>query len=96
MVMIMIIIIIIIIIIVIKWLSDLELNKIKQKSMGVAEESDENGCEGSIGFDEEENVLYKNDCHVVLEDTCLNQDWYSNNDKEEVVTKLVLKHGTVL
>ena len=89
-------IIIIIIIIVIKWLSDLELNKIKQKSMGVAEESDENGCEGSIGFDEEENVLYKNDCHVVLEDTCLNQDWYSNNDKEEVVTKLVLKHGTVL
>ena len=35
-------------------------------------------------------------CHVVLEGTCLNQDRYSNNDKCEVVTRLALKHGTVL
>ena len=32
----------------------------------------------------------------MLEDTCLNQDQYSNNDKCEVVTKLALKHGTFL
>ena len=35
------------------------------------------------------------ECHVVLEDTCLNQDRYSKNDKCEVVTKLALEHGTV-
>ena len=64
--------------------------------MGVTEESDENGCEGSVGFGEEENVVCENECHVVLEDTCLNQDRYRNNDKYEVVTKLALKHGTVL
>ena len=40
--------------------------------------------------------MCENECHVVLEDTCLNQDRYSNNDKCEVVTKLALKHGTVL
>ena len=32
----------------------------------------------------------------MLEDTCLNHDRYSNNDKCEVVTKPALKHGTVL
>ena len=32
----------------------------------------------------------------MLEDTCLNQDRYRNNDKCEVVTKLALKHSTVL
>ena len=64
--------------------------------MGMAEESDENGCESSVVFGEEENVLCKRECHVVLEDTCWSQDWYSNNDKDEVATKLVLKHGTVL
>ena len=36
------------------------------------------------------------ECHAVLEGTCLNQDRYSNNDKYEVVTRLALKHGTVL
>ena len=50
-----------------KWFSDLELNDIKEKLMGVAEVSDKNGCEGSVGFGE-------NECHVLLEDTCLNQD----------------------
>ena len=55
-------------------------------------ESVENGCEGSVKFGEEENVVCENECHVVLKDTCLNQDCYSNNDKSEVVTKLALKH----
>ena len=32
----------------------------------------------------------------MLEDTCLNQDQYNKNDKCEVVTKLAVKHGTVL
>ena len=64
--------------------------------MGVAEDSDKNVCEGSVGFGEKENVVCENECHVVLEDTCLNQDRYSNNDKCEVVAKLALKHGTVL
>ena len=40
--------------------------------------------------------MFENECHIVSENTCLNQDWYSNNDKCEVVTKLALKHGTVL
>ena len=66
-----------------KWFSDLKLNEIKEKLMGVAEESDENGCEGSVGFGEEENVVCENECHVVLEDACLNQDRYSNNDEGE-------------
>ena len=79
-----------------KWFSDLELNEIKEKSMSVAKVSVKNGCEGSVEFGEEENVVCENECHVVLEDTCLNQDCYSNNDKSEVVTKLPLKHGTVL
>ena len=32
----------------------------------------------------------------MLEDTCLNQDCYSNNDESEAVTKLALKQDTVL
>ena len=32
--------------------------------------SDENGCEGSVGFGEEDSVVRENECHVVLEDTC--------------------------
>ena len=32
----------------------------------------------------------------MLEDTCLNQHWYSNNNKGQVVTILALKHGVVL
>ena len=79
-----------------KWFSDLELNEIKEKSMGVTEESNENGCEGSVEFGEENNVECENECHVVLEDTRLNQDRYSNNNECEVVTRLALKHGTVL
>ena len=43
-----------------KWFSYLELNEIKQKSMGVAEESDKNGCESSVGFGEEESVVCEN------------------------------------
>ena len=70
--------------------------EIKEKSMRVAEDSDKNGCEGYVGFGQEENVVCENECHVVLDDTCSNQDRYSNNDKYEVVTKLALKHGTVL
>ena len=69
---------------------------IKEKSMGVAKESVENGCVGSVEFGEEENLVCENQCHVVLEDTCLNQDGYSNNAKREVLTTLALKHGTVL
>ena len=57
-----------------KWFSDLELNEIKEKSMSVAKVSVKNGCEGSLQFGEEENVVCENECHVVLEDTCLNQD----------------------
>ena len=64
--------------------------------MGVAKESVKNGCEGSLEFGEEENVVCENECHVLLEDTCLNQDCYSNNDKSKVMTKLALKHGIVL
>ena len=78
-----------------KWFSDLQLNEIKEKSMGVAKESVENGCEGSVKFGEEENAVCENEYHVVLKDTCLNQDCYSNNDKSEVVTKLALKHDIV-
>ena len=61
---------------VLRWFSALEMNGIKENSMGVAEEFDENGCEGSAEFGEEENVVCKNECHVVLEETCLNQDCY--------------------
>ena len=64
--------------------------------MCVAKEADENGCEDSFEFDEEENVVCKNECHVVLKDTCLNQRSYRNNDKSELVNKLSLKHVTVL
>ena len=79
-----------------RWLSDLELNDVQGNSMGVTKESVENGCEGSVEFGEEENVVCENECRVVLEDTCLNQDCYINNDKSEVVTKMALKHDTVL
>ena len=79
-----------------RWLSDLELNEVQGNSMGVAKESVENGCEGSVEFGEEENVVCENECRVVLEDTCLNQDCYSNNDKSEVVTKMALKPDTIL
>ena len=40
-----------------KGFSALKLNEIMEKLMGVAEESDENSCEGSVGFGEEENVV---------------------------------------
>ena len=40
--------------------------------------------------------MCENECHIVLEVTCLNQDCHSNNDKSEVVTKMALKHDTVL
>ena len=36
--------------------------------------------------------MCKSECYVVLEDTCLNQDRYSNNDEREV-TRLAVKHG---
>ena len=42
-----------------KQLSDLELNKIKEKSMGAAEESKENESEASAGFDEEVEMYVK-------------------------------------
>ena len=64
--------------------------------MSVAKVSVKNGCEGSVEFGEEENVVCENECHVVLEDTCLNQDCYSNNDKSKVMTKLALKHDKIL
>ena len=41
-------------------------------------------------------MLCENECYAALEDTCLNQDRYSNNDKCEVMTKLAQKKGTVL
>ena len=74
----------------------MELNEIKEKSMGVTEESDENGCKGPVEFGEEDNVECENECHDVLEDTRLNQDQYSNNDECEVLTRLALKHGAIL
>ena len=64
--------------------------------MGVSEKSDKNGCEGSAEFGEEDNVECENEFHIVLEDTRLNQDRYSNNDEYEVVTRMALKYGTVL
>ena len=48
-----------------KWFSDLELNKIKEKSKGATEESDKNGCEGSVEFGEEGNVVCENEYYVV-------------------------------
>ena len=51
-----------------------------EKSMGMAKEFVENDCEGYVEFGEEENVVCENECHVVLEDTCLNQDCYNNNE----------------
>ena len=48
-----------------------------------------------LGLMKKKMLCVKNECHVVLEDSCLNQDRYSNNDKCEVMTKLALKHDTV-
>ena len=79
-----------------KCLSALELNDIKIKLVGVTEESDKNNSEGSVGFGEEDNAVFENEGYVVLEDTCLNQDQYSNNDDCEAVTRLALKCVTVL
>ena len=31
-----------------------------------------------------------------MEDTFLNQDWYTSNDECEVVTRLEVNHGVVL
>ena len=45
------------------WFSYLELNDFTEKAMGVSEESDENGCEGSVGFSEEDNVVCENKFH---------------------------------
>ena len=42
--------------------------------MGATQESDKNNCDSLVGFCEEENAVCENECHVVLEDTCLNQD----------------------
>ena len=39
-----------------KWFSNLELNEIKEKLMGVTEESDESACEGFVGIGKEDNV----------------------------------------
>ena len=64
--------------------------------MGVVKEFDKNDSEVSVQFGQEENVVCENECHAVLEDTCSNQDCYSNNNKNKKVTKLALKHGTVL
>ena len=64
--------------------------------MGVTKESDKISCEGSVGFGVEDNAVCEIECHVVLEDTSLNRDRYSNNDECEVVSRLALKHGTVL
>ena len=60
--------------------------------MVVTEQSHENGYEDSVGFTGEAHVVCKSKCYVVLEDTCLNQDRYSNNDECEV-TRLAVKHG---
>ena len=37
--------------------------------MGVTEVSEKNGCVGSVGFGEENNVVCENECHAVLENT---------------------------
>ena len=42
-----------------RWFSDLAWNKIKEKSLSVTEDSDENGCEGSDEFSEEYNIAYE-------------------------------------
>ena len=42
--------------------------------MSVNEEADKNSCENSVGFGEKDNIVCENECHIVLEDTCLNQD----------------------
>ena len=38
----------------------------------------------------------ENECHVVLEDTCLNQECNNKNEECEIVTRLALNHGAVL
>ena len=42
----------------------------------------ENGCECFVELGKEENAVCEYECHVVLEDTCLNQDYYGNNEKK--------------
>ena len=64
--------------------------------MDMAEDSDENGCEGSVAFGEEDNIACENQCHLVLQDTSLNQERYSNNGEYQVLTRVVLKYGRVL
>ena len=54
--------------------------------------SDENGCETSVGFREGDRGVHENKCHVVLEDTSLNQDGYSNNDDCQVMTTISHKN----
>ena len=70
-----------------KWFSALELNEIKERSMGVTEDS--------FGFREDDmDVVCENVCYVMLEDTCLNQDRYSNNNESEVVfQKMKMKYS---
>ena len=58
-----------------RWFSDLVLNEIKVKLMGLTVESDENGCEDLVCFGEEDNHVCKDECRVALEDTCINQYW---------------------
>ena len=48
-----------------KWFSNLELNKIKENAMGVTEKSDQNDCEGCVGFGEEDNVVCVNMSYIV-------------------------------
>ena len=50
------------------------MNEVKEKLMSVNEEADKNSCENSVGFGEKDNIVCENECHIVLEDTCLNQD----------------------
>ena len=42
-----------------RWFSDLELNQVKEKSLGVTEESDENCCEGFVEFGKEDMLCVK-------------------------------------
>ena len=54
--------------------------------MGTTEEPVKNGCEGCVEFGEGDNILSENKFHLMLDDTCLNQEQYSNYGKCEVVT----------
>lgn len=74
---------------------NLEVNEIKEKIVGVSEAFEKNCWKGSVGFAKGDNVVCKNQCHVVLELTCKNQDFYSNNGKFVVVTKQARKNDAV-